>query len=83
MIGSYVTHGLDEAIQNFKEGRQEANRALISITDGYNHPSVTVNQIRQRTEELLDHGVKLHAIGRTELIRFITFFYLFTVVTSF
>ena len=72
-LGSYVTHGLDEAIQNFKEGRQNANKALISITDGYNHPSVTVNQIRQRTEELVHNGVKLHAIGRTELIRYCIF----------
>ena len=64
-----MTHGLREVIEHFKSGRPDANRALLSITDGYNHPSVTVADIRMQTNALDREKVALHAIGRTQMLR--------------
>ena len=64
-----MTHGLDEVIRNFKNGRPDANKALLSITDGYNHPSVTVREIQQKTRIMKDMNISLHAIGRTNMLK--------------
>ena len=68
--GSYVTHGLDEVIRNFKNGRSDSNKALLSITDGYNHPSVTVREIQDKTKVINDMNISLHAIGRTHMLKY-------------
>ena len=45
----------------------------MTVTDGYNHPSVTAEDIKQRVDELTDQDVAMHAIGRTHMTRYACF----------
>ncbi|CBY15819.1 unnamed protein product [Oikopleura dioica] len=63
--GSYVTNGLKNVIENFAGARENSKRVLLTITDGYNHPSVSVIAIKEAMNLLHDAlEVDVHTIAR-------------------
>ncbi|CAG5103352.1 Oidioi.mRNA.OKI2018_I69.chr1.g733.t1.cds [Oikopleura dioica] len=63
--GSYVTNGLKNVIENFADARENSKRVLLTITDGYNHPSVSVADIKGAMKLLHDAmEVDVHTIAR-------------------
>ena len=64
--GSYVTNGLRNVLEEFEKAREDASKVLLTITGGYNHPSVTMGDIRGAIQILNGMGVQTHAILRSE-----------------
>ena len=63
--GSYVTNGLRNVIEEFENSRDEATKVLVTVTSGYNHPTVTLGDIRGAVQILNGMGVQTHAILRS------------------
>ena len=63
--GTYVTNGLDEAISEFSKARPNSKKVLVTVADGYNHPSVEPRDVQQKLRQL-GSDVELHAVTRGE-----------------
>ena len=64
--GSYVTNGLRNVLEEFEKSRETATRVLITVSGGYNHPSVTLGDIRGAVQILTEMGVQTHSILRSD-----------------
>ena len=64
--GSYVTNGLRNVMEEFEKSREEAKKVLITVTGGYNHPTVTLGDVRGAMQILETMSVQSHAILRSE-----------------
>jgi len=63
--GTYVTNGLDQAISEFNKARPNSKKVLVTVADGYNHPSVEPRDVQQKLQQL-GSDVELHAVTRGE-----------------
>ena len=63
--GTYVTNGLDQAISEFGKARPNSKKVLVTVADGYNHPSVEPRDVQQKLRQL-GSDVELHAVTRGE-----------------
>lgn len=65
----YVTNGLDNVIADFANAREGSTRVLVTVTDGYTHPSIQASDVQAKLNQLGD-DIQLHAISRSEYRRY-------------
>jgi len=67
--GMYVTNGIDAVIKDFNDNAREGStKVLITVTDGYTHPSISPSDVASKLSRLGEE-VQLHAISRSEFRR--------------
>jgi len=66
--GMYITNGLKAVKKDFANARPGSTRVLVTVTDGYTHPSIEATDV-QRLLDDLGEDVQLHAISRSEFRR--------------
>ena len=65
----YVTNGIDAVIKDFNDNAREGStKVLITVTDGYTHPSISPSDVASKLSRLGEE-VQLHAISRSEFRR--------------
>ena len=60
----YITNGLDNVIEDFKNAREGSTKVLVTVTDGYTHPSIQASDVQDKLDQLAD-DIQLHAISRS------------------
>ena len=53
-------------MEEFERSREEAEKVLVTVTGGYNHPTVTLGDVRGAMQILETMEVQTHAILRSK-----------------
>merc|ERR1712176_149355 len=66
--GMYITNGLKAVKKDLANARPGSTRVLVTVTDGYTHPSIEASDVQALLDDLGD-DIQLHAISRSEFRR--------------
>ena len=44
----YVTNGIDNVIDDFRNSRPGSKKVLITVSDGYTHPSIQASDVQNK-----------------------------------
>ena len=49
----YVTNGIDNVIDDFRNSRPGSKKVLITVSDGYTHPSIQASDVQNKLRKNL------------------------------
>jgi len=67
--GTYIDKALEHVDNEFRKARPNSKKVLVSLTDGYNHPSVRTENFNANVDAIVRQGVSIHAVARLPYTR--------------
>lgn len=68
--GTYIDKALEHVNNEVMKGaRPNSKKVLVSLTDGYNHPSVRSETFNANVDAIVNQGVSIHAVARLPYTR--------------